>query len=459
MTDWEIVGCPPTTDLRELKRAYAKALRLVPPEKDQAGFLRLREAYERLVARLERAARSVGGNEPDDSDPGEWSHASAETEAQECVRRNDRWNRPYAIEKGGRPRRRAWSAHPLVDPGWSDPSGLDVVWTAFMALWKIRANWSDRVCWKDILALPEFEDPRTARGFEARVLRHWVQMFSRTSSLDDHRTLLQEMATALDWRRRKSELIETYGEALIDSIFKVLDTPSESPPTQLIQPMDDIRGRSETSGIIGVVFVLVLVVLVVNYERLSSLFHPHPDPPTQDFLSDTTIRNHFDSVAAVQMNEDWVRATGTTWSETRLNAGLSLPARVFPAKPGESGNHDIPSLELVLLDVESGVSRLGDLYRRDGGSFLLEIGRTPGDTVEICPSGDAERQIVVHRKADLGAIGSKGRSRLGIFETFEIGHDGFARVHPCDARPACAEFPGNLYRSACPAGPTVPKER
>lgn len=43
---WEILGLARTADERELKRAYARLLKLTHPEDDPSGFAKLREAYE-----------------------------------------------------------------------------------------------------------------------------------------------------------------------------------------------------------------------------------------------------------------------------------------------------------------------------------------------------------------------------------------------------------------------------
>ncbi|MEI7026057.1 J domain-containing protein [Paenibacillus sp. y28] len=51
---WEILGIDPTEDVREIKRAYAKRLKVYHPEDDPEGFQRLREAYDRAVKQAGR---------------------------------------------------------------------------------------------------------------------------------------------------------------------------------------------------------------------------------------------------------------------------------------------------------------------------------------------------------------------------------------------------------------------
>jgi TonB family protein len=52
---WQELGIGPSTDLAEVKRAYAARLRQVHPEDDPEGFQRLREAYEAALASIQPA--------------------------------------------------------------------------------------------------------------------------------------------------------------------------------------------------------------------------------------------------------------------------------------------------------------------------------------------------------------------------------------------------------------------
>ncbi|SQA97066.1 Uncharacterised protein [Cedecea neteri] len=45
-TIWDVLGIEPTTDEREIRRAYARELKLRRPDKDPQGFQALREAFD-----------------------------------------------------------------------------------------------------------------------------------------------------------------------------------------------------------------------------------------------------------------------------------------------------------------------------------------------------------------------------------------------------------------------------
>ncbi len=58
MNIWNILNIPPTCDIKEVKKAYAKQLKLNHPEENAQGYQQLREAYS--------AALEYSKNPPDD---------------------------------------------------------------------------------------------------------------------------------------------------------------------------------------------------------------------------------------------------------------------------------------------------------------------------------------------------------------------------------------------------------
>ena len=66
-TIWEILGLDgPTTDLKAIKKAYARKLREVRPDEDPAGFMALREAFDqakRMAPFLENTSANENGAE------------------------------------------------------------------------------------------------------------------------------------------------------------------------------------------------------------------------------------------------------------------------------------------------------------------------------------------------------------------------------------------------------------
>lgn len=75
MTIWERLGLPPTTDMKAIKRAYARQLKVYHPEDDPAGYQALREAFDAAVGYAKKGApfETVRNDE-------DWVNAETETE-------------------------------------------------------------------------------------------------------------------------------------------------------------------------------------------------------------------------------------------------------------------------------------------------------------------------------------------------------------------------------------------
>ncbi|WP_413664542.1 tetratricopeptide repeat protein [Microbulbifer sp. CNSA002] len=54
MNCWEIIGIPPTVDIKSIKRAYAKKLKTHRPDEDPEGFQSLRAAFEKALKEAKR---------------------------------------------------------------------------------------------------------------------------------------------------------------------------------------------------------------------------------------------------------------------------------------------------------------------------------------------------------------------------------------------------------------------
>ena len=51
MNYWKTLGIKKTTEKSEIKKAYREKLKKTRPDEDEAGFIKLREAYEYALSR------------------------------------------------------------------------------------------------------------------------------------------------------------------------------------------------------------------------------------------------------------------------------------------------------------------------------------------------------------------------------------------------------------------------
>jgi len=78
MNCWQHLALEPTSDLRAIKKAYAKQLKLIDPETEMAAFIALREALNE--AQFEASYFDLNLDENDQLDASEVQHLNAATE-------------------------------------------------------------------------------------------------------------------------------------------------------------------------------------------------------------------------------------------------------------------------------------------------------------------------------------------------------------------------------------------
>lgn len=74
MNPWEVLGVPPTDDRKAIRRAYAEAVKRHRPDRDPEGYQKVRAAYDRVMAELDRTADAPWWTEP--AQPSEGSQAA-----------------------------------------------------------------------------------------------------------------------------------------------------------------------------------------------------------------------------------------------------------------------------------------------------------------------------------------------------------------------------------------------
>ena len=227
MSDWDILGIAPTDDLREIKRAYAKALRIHHPEKDPEGFQKLRAAYERLQASSELPRKLVlfaDAPNVEDCTPPAAGTASPESTSP--------------------PERTAWAPAPPSDPTsppaparWppAPPAPREEVLYTLQEEWKSLWNRYDRreslEAWKEFLGRAELWDLQTKREFGWFLLTFLQEAF-----LNGDLRLLPRQAWLLldrsfDWHAQELELSRRLDDAFLDQLlFQIRTAGAESEP-------------------------------------------------------------------------------------------------------------------------------------------------------------------------------------------------------------------------------------
>jgi hypothetical protein len=78
---WQELGIAPTSDAREIRRAYAKRLRLIDTDRDIAAFQRLRQAFEAALAQTQTQTQTQEKSVPPPIEEAAWPDVEAPTAA------------------------------------------------------------------------------------------------------------------------------------------------------------------------------------------------------------------------------------------------------------------------------------------------------------------------------------------------------------------------------------------
>jgi len=316
MSDWEILGIAPTDELREIKRAYSRALRIHHPEKDPAGFQRLRAAYESILKSLESPRKPVLFADipaidtpepptPPDEPSGTWSPSPGqETSPSEAPA--PRWSpipghgTPPSAEKAGtsspvpaRPVSPQDPANPASDP----LEDLKAAWGEF---WNRIDRRGAPAAWRAFLARPEFWDLRTKNEFGWHLLTFLQEEF-----LENHLRAIPRQAwilldRAFDWHARELELAKLLDEDFLDQLMYQIRAaaqaiepgayPQAREPRPQADPIPLPEHRSddtyETSRSSGRHWIWPLAMVIMYFLRFAFQSSEHENPSNRYVPSD-----------------------------------------------------------------------------------------------------------------------------------------------------------------------------
>ncbi|MEN9354907.1 MAG: hypothetical protein RL318_2232 [Fibrobacterota bacterium] len=441
MMDWEILGISPTKDLRELKSAYSRALRVNHPDKNPEGFRRLREAYERLLAELSSPREALPSPdvvfaEPDLPEP---------------------QSRPEGTQ-----------AAPAM--AQIDLEPLQEEWQQF---WH-RSERINPIAWKAFFSRREFWDIRTKRQFGDYLLRY-LQAASEAGKLE---TIPKQawlvLENTFDWLAREIELGDRFDPEFIDDVMDrirqagpqirrpVTETAHVVPiPVASIDPQPGkphqhtpVRKRSPRPSNLWNIGILsaLLIALVLNsldrdrtYDlpsqtssadsRPDSLNGFDPDHPPEDtfvqFPIDSVVP--FDAFHEAPRRIEVPRIWMKNWA-----AGFGGLLRGYCGDP-EKDPMECPSqtTKAVRFELAQGALRL-DLILGGVKVNGIRTSRDPCESVRLCTVIGTHREVI-------GLFDTRTVCNLIPARAWEIRNGRLARIAPalavCPEEPHCEKMP------------------
>lgn len=322
MSDWEILGIAPTDDLREIKRAYSRALRIHHPEKDPAGFQRLRAAYESILKSLETPRKPVlfadipvidapEAPVPPDGPSGPRSPLpDQETSPSEPA---PRWS-PHPGQgtvpsAGTSGTSSPIPSQPPLPPAPAEPptDPLDELKTSWAEFWSRIDRRGAPAAWRAFLARPEFWDLRTKQEFGWHLLTFLQEEF-----LENHLRAIPRQAwilldRAFDWHARELELAKLLDEDFLDQLMYQIRAaaqaiepgtyPQAREPRPQADPVplpehrsDESFGRSRSSGHHWIWVLVGLVALALRIGMHSTGRDDRPSLPSNPPPTRNTYR-------------------------------------------------------------------------------------------------------------------------------------------------------------------------
>lgn len=239
MTKWDILGISRTNDIREIKKAYHKKLRLTNPEEDQKGFIKLRQAYEQAVEEAESGEEEeeelLSAGFYDDTDESEEEYEEYEEQEEEAYeeftktgydlqkremnREFDRWRiRFYRIYQNVRDR---WNEDAWYGLLYEDiPYQMKYYEKCRKLLYEFLFNKSDEVylpeeVWKVIDGFFDYSGVDAASPYRKRMKQNYINKKIKLNELFDFSLfeITENMEDINCFHKDYAALANRFGEA------------------------------------------------------------------------------------------------------------------------------------------------------------------------------------------------------------------------------------------------------